>query len=153
MRASVFLLWKVKTVVKINRYPQKIWFLEHNDSICSSWYVNYREKLFSFERERVFCIWILIYHLILTQQVNSSSKFCPIKKRKEKKEQVLWIRIYGIDMWEFIILENYWTFWKYYKCVLSHLKWIIGLTMNLISKFPLLYKRESMNLWESKSIL
>ena len=122
-------------------------------SIYNSCYPNYREKLFSFERERVFCIWILIYHLILTQQVNSSSKFCPIKKRKEKKEQVLWIRIYGIDMWEFIILENYWTFWKYYKCVLSHLKWIIGLTMNLISKFPLLYKRESMNLWESKSIL
>ena len=42
----------LKTIVKINRDPQKIWFPVHNDSIYNSWYPNYREKrvlLFDFD--------------------------------------------------------------------------------------------------------
>ena len=31
------------------------------------------------------------------------------------------------------LLENYWIFWEYHKCVFSYLIWIVGPIMNLIS--------------------
>ena len=56
-------------------------------------------------------------------------------------------------LYKYKFTENYYIFWEYHKCILSHLSWIVVSTMNLISGTHNYMRGRSVHLCYSVSIL